>query len=56
MNFITQWVDKLEQLLTTNMPEGIGIATRTIIVAVIIFSLAILADLITRKIILSGIT
>ncbi len=56
MNFITQWVDKLEQLLTTNMPEGIGIATRTIIVAVIIFSLAILADLITRKIIISGIT
>jgi miniconductance mechanosensitive channel len=55
MNFITQWVDKLEQLLTTNMPEGIGIATRTVIVAVIIFSLAILADIITRKIILTGI-
>lgn len=56
MNFITQWVDKLEQLLTSHMPEGIGIATRTVIVAVIIFSLAILADVITRKIIVSGIT
>jgi len=55
MNFINQWVEKLEQLLTTSMPEGLGVATRTVIVAVIIFSLAILIDIITRKIFLSGI-
>ncbi len=44
MNFITQWVDKLEQLLTTNMPEGIGIATRTVIVAVIIVLPGVIAS------------
>ena len=56
MNSITQWVDKLDKLLlSTGMPEGLEATTRTVIVAVIIFSLAILADLITRKIIVSGI-
>jgi len=56
MNSITQWVDKLDKLLlSTGMPEGLGATTRTVIVAVIIFSLAILADIITRKIIVNGI-
>jgi len=56
MNSITQWVDKLDKLLlSTGMPEGLEATTRTVIVAVIIFSLALLADLITRKIIVSGI-
>jgi miniconductance mechanosensitive channel len=56
MNSITQWVDKLDQLLLkTGMPEGLEATTRTVIVAAIIFALAILADLITRKIIISGI-
>ncbi len=56
MNSITQWVDKLDKLLlSTGMPEGLEATTRTVIVAVIIFSLAILADIITRKIIVNGI-
>jgi miniconductance mechanosensitive channel len=56
MNSITQWVEKLDQLLlSTGMPEGLETTIRTVIVAVIIFSLAILADLITRRIIVSGI-
>ncbi len=56
MNSITQWVEKLDKLLlSTGMPESLGATTRTVIVAVIIFSLAILADLITRRIIVSGI-
>ncbi len=56
MNAITQWVEKLDKLLlSTGMPESLGATTRTVIVAVIIFSLAILADLITRRIIVSGI-
>ena len=56
MNSITQWVEKLDQLLLrTGMPEGLEATTRTVIVAVIIFSLAILADIITRRIIVSGI-
>jgi miniconductance mechanosensitive channel len=56
MNSITQWVEKLDKLLlSTGMPEGLEAATRTVIVAVIIFSLAILADLITRRIIVAGI-
>jgi len=37
------------------MPEGLGVVTRTVIIAVIIISLAILADFLTRKIIVSGI-
>ena len=56
MDSITQWVEKLDKLLlSTGMPEGLEATTRTVIVAVVIFSLAILADLITRKIIVSGI-
>jgi miniconductance mechanosensitive channel len=56
MNSITQWVEKLDKLLlSTGMPESLGATTRTVIVAVIIFSLAILADIITRRIIVSGI-
>ena len=56
MNSITQWVEKLDKLLlSTGMPESLGATTRTVIVAIIIFSLAILADLITRRIIVSGI-
>ncbi len=56
MNAITQWVDKLDKLLlSTGMSESLGATIRTVIVAVIIFSLAILADLITRRIIVSGI-
>jgi len=56
MNSITLWVEKLDKLLlSTGMPEGLEATTRTVIVAVIIFSLALLADLITRKIIVSGI-
>ena len=56
MNAITQWVEKLDKLLlSTGMPESLGATTRTVIVAVIIFSLAILADIITRRIIVSGI-
>ena len=56
MNSITQWVEKLDKLLlSTGMPESLGATTRTVIVAVIIFSLAILADIVTRRIIVSGI-
>ncbi len=56
MNSITQLVEKLDKLLlSTGMPEGLEATTRTVIVAVIIFSLALLADLITRKIFVSGI-
>ena len=56
MNAITQWVEKLDKLLlSTGMPESLGATTRTVIVAVIIFSLAILADIVTRRIIVSGI-
>jgi miniconductance mechanosensitive channel len=56
MNSVTQWVEKLDKLLlSTGMPEGLEATTRTVIVAIIIFSLAILADIITRKIIVSGI-
>ncbi len=56
MNSITQWVEKLDKLLlSTGMPESLGATTRTVILAIIIFSLAILADLITRRIIVSGI-
>jgi miniconductance mechanosensitive channel len=56
MNSFTLWVEKLDKLLlSTGMPEGYEAIIRTVIVAVIIFSLAILADLITRKIILTGI-
>jgi miniconductance mechanosensitive channel len=56
MNSVTQWVEKLDKLLlSTGMPEGLGATTRTVIVAIIIFSLAILADIITRKIFVSGI-
>ena len=56
MDSISQWVNKLDKLLlSTGMPEGLEATTRTVIVAVIIFSLAILADLLTRRIIVSGI-
>lgn len=56
MESITQWVEELDKLLlSTGMPEGLEATTRTVILAVIIFALAILADLITRKIILTGI-
>jgi miniconductance mechanosensitive channel len=56
MDSVTQWVEKLDQLLlSTGMPEGLEATIRTVIVAVIIFSLAIIADLITRRIIVSGI-
>ena len=56
MDSVTQWVEKLDQLLlSTGMPEGLEATTRTVIVAVIIFSLAIIADIITRRIIVSGI-
>ena len=56
MNSFTQWVEKLDKLLlSTGMPEGYEAIIRTVIVTVIIFSLAILADIITRKIILTGI-
>ena len=56
MDSITQWVEKLDKLLLrTGMPEGLEATTRTVILAVIILALAILADLITRRIILTGI-
>ncbi len=56
MDSITQWVDKLDKLLlSTGMPEGMEATIRTAIVAVIILAVAILADIITRRIILSGI-
>ena len=56
MDSITQWVEKLDKLLLrTGMPEGLEAITRTVILAVIILALAILADLITRRIILTGI-
>ena len=56
MNSFTQWVEKLDKLLlSTGMPEGYEAIIRTVIVTVIIFSLAILADIITRKFILTGI-
>ncbi len=56
MNSMTQWVEKLDQLLLrTGMPEGLEATTRTVIVAIIIFALALLADLLTRKIIIAGI-
>ena len=53
---MTQWVEKLDQLLLrTGMPEGLEAVTRTVIVAVIILVLAILADILTRRVILAGI-
>ena len=56
MNNLTQWVDKLDQLLLrTGMSEGLETPIRTVIVAVIILFLAILADFITRRVIVTGI-
>ena len=56
MDSLTQWVDKLDKLLlSTGMPEGMEAAIRTVIVAIIILAVAILADIITRRIILAGI-
>jgi miniconductance mechanosensitive channel len=56
MDSLTQWVDKLDRLLlSTGMPEGMEATIRTVIVAIIVLAVAILADIITRRIILSGI-
>jgi miniconductance mechanosensitive channel len=56
MDSFTQWLEELDKLLlSTGMPEGLEVITRTVIVAVIIFSLAILADIITRRVIITGI-
>ncbi len=56
MDSLTQWVDKLDKLLlSTGMPEGMEATTRTVIVATAILVMAILADIITRRIILAGI-
>lgn len=56
MESFTQWLEELDKLLlSTGMPEGLEVVTRTVIVAVIIFSLAILADVITRRVIITGI-
>ena len=56
MNSVTKWLEKLDQLLlSTGMPEALGATIRTVIVAVIILGAAILADFITRKLIISTI-
>ena len=56
MNTLTLWVEKLDKLLlSTGMPEGMEATIRTVIVAIIILAVAILADIITRRIILAGI-
>jgi miniconductance mechanosensitive channel len=56
MDSLTQWVDKLDKLLlSTGMHEGMEAAIRTVIVAIIILAVAILADIITRRIIIAGI-
>jgi miniconductance mechanosensitive channel len=56
MDSLAQWVDKLDKLLlNTGMPEGMESTIRTVILAVIILAVAIIADIVTRKIIVSGI-
>ncbi|MFC2116091.1 mechanosensitive ion channel family protein [Bacteroidota bacterium] len=50
------WVDKLDQIfLNTGMSVTITTFLRTFLIAIVIFGLAILADYITKKIILIGI-
>ena len=56
MNNITNWITELDKLLT-NMGLSLSMAVllRTILVAIVIVGMAILADLITRRLILWGI-
>ena len=56
MNNITYWIEEFDKLLTnTGLSINIVVFLRTILVAIILVGLAILADLITRRLILSGI-
>ncbi len=56
MNYITGWTDKLEQLFTgAGMSPDLSVLLRTLVVAAIVTGLAILADIVTHRLILAGI-
>ncbi len=53
---VASWVEKLDQVfLDLGFTTGLTTFTRTLLIAIVIFGLALLADFVTKKIILGGI-